>query len=178
MGQFWESSKILRTVALVLVLKLWEISRVTLANSRTQTLPSFSKILKIREREWEFSRVEVSFAIPTTHPPPPVYVVFECPLNEIRLLDTYQWSHDPNRFQETFDKENLFMPFTSKIIRLPKEKRQTLNWTEQREATNLLSKWCYLRFTVVVACQYSMCSISPSFEILLILCTKCLLTIH
>ena len=39
-------------VALVLVLELWEISRVTLVNSQTQTLPSFSKILEIWEWEW------------------------------------------------------------------------------------------------------------------------------
>ena len=43
---------------LILVLKLWKFSRVTLANSQTQTLPSFSKTLKIREWEWEFSRFE------------------------------------------------------------------------------------------------------------------------
>ena len=49
-------SGILEIIALVL--ELWEISRVTLANSQTQMLPSFSKTLKIREREWEFSRFE------------------------------------------------------------------------------------------------------------------------
>ena len=50
--------RILKNNALILILKLWEFSRVTLANSRTQTLPSFSKTLEIREREWEFSRFE------------------------------------------------------------------------------------------------------------------------
>ena len=70
-GQFsriiWKSLRILKVNALILVLELWKVLRVTLVNSRTQTLPSFSKILEVREREWEFSRVEVSFGIPTRY---------------------------------------------------------------------------------------------------------------
>ena len=45
---------VLKKCTLVLILKLWEFSRVTLANSQTQMLPSFSKTLEIRERKWEF----------------------------------------------------------------------------------------------------------------------------
>ena len=41
---------------LILVLELWENSRVTLANSWTQMLLSFSKNLEVREWEWESSR--------------------------------------------------------------------------------------------------------------------------
>ena len=58
--------RILKNNALILVLKLWEFLRVTLANSQTQTLPSFSKTLKIREREWEFSRFEGLIDRPST----------------------------------------------------------------------------------------------------------------
>ena len=50
--------RILKNNALILILKLWKFSRLTLANFQTQTLPSFSKTLEIREQEWEFSRFE------------------------------------------------------------------------------------------------------------------------
>ena len=59
--------RILKNNALILVLKLWEFSRVTLANSRTQTLPSFAKTLEIREREWEFLRFEDLIDRPTEY---------------------------------------------------------------------------------------------------------------
>ena len=55
MGQFLrilrESSGILKIIALILVLEPLDTLRVTLVNSQTQSLPSFSKILEIRERE-------------------------------------------------------------------------------------------------------------------------------
>ena len=60
-----ESSRILKIVTLILVLKFegfWEYSH---SHSQTYKLLSFSKILEIQEWEWESPRMRSRFGIPT-----------------------------------------------------------------------------------------------------------------